>query len=291
VDWDDVRVLLALFRAKSLEAAARQLGLDASTVSRRLARLEEKVEARLFTRTRDGMRATLAAERMRLHAEAMEREAAALARAAVIEEQRARGLVRVATTDALARLLVAEGLLDVQREHPSLILELSSENRPVDLARGDADIAIRLAALKQPSLRARLLASMGVGLFAGRAYLDVRGRPRATAALAGHDVLLPTGDLARLPEARWLASRAAVRVRLRANGMGSLVAAAIAGYGIVPLPVGWGDSEPELERLFVLDAVPRRKVWLVTHESTAERPSVAVVSRQIASIFERVFPR
>jgi DNA-binding transcriptional LysR family regulator len=291
VDWDDVRVLLAVFRAKSLEGAARQVGLDASTVSRRLAHLEEKIEARLFVRTRDGMRPTAAADRLRAHAESMEREAAALVRAARARESHASGVVRVATTDALGRLLVAEGLLDLQREHPELVIELMGENRPVDLARGDADVAVRLAALRQPSLRARCLASMGVGLFAAPSYLAARGRVRGPAALEGHDVLVPSGELARLPEARWLARRPGVRVRLRSNSVASLVLAAVLGHGVVPLPVGWGDSEAGLERLFVLDAIPKRKIWLVTHESAAERPSVGVVAAQIATLLARVFAR
>jgi DNA-binding transcriptional LysR family regulator len=73
--------------------------------------------------------------------------------------------------------------------------------------------------------------------------------------------------------------------------MASLVAAAVLGHGVVALPVGWGDSEAGLERLFVLDAVPKRKIWLVTHESAAERPAVGVVAAHMATLLVRVFAR
>jgi DNA-binding transcriptional LysR family regulator len=291
VQWDDVRVLLALLRSRKLDAAARGLGLDPSTLSRRLARLEERLDARLFERTREGLRPTRAAEALRPHAEAMELEAAALLQELRAEETRVSGVVRVAATEALGRILVAEGLLAVRGEHPDLLVELFAENRPMDLARGEADIAVRLAELRQSSLRARCVAKTGVALFAAPAYLRARGTVRTPAGLRGHDVLVPSGDLSRLPESRWLASRPGVRVVFRSNSMPALLAAAVAGHGIVPLPVGWGESEPALERVLSLEAIPKRKVWLVTHPTTGDRPAVRVVFDRLVSIFERVFPR
>ena len=275
-------------RATNLHDAGARLGLDPSTVSRRLAALEDRLDQRLFARTRDGLRPTAAAERMRPFAETMEADAAACVRASAAQETRASGVVRLATTEAFARILVSEGLLDLRREHPDLVVELLGGNRPVDLARGEADIAVRLAALKQPSLRVRCVATMGIALFAAPAYVRARGAVRSAAVLRDHDLLLPTGELARLPEARWLAARRG-RVVLRSNSMPALIAAAIAGQGLVPLPIGWGDAEPALERSLTLETIPKRKVWLVTHEVAG--PAVAVVANQIASIFERMLAR
>jgi DNA-binding transcriptional LysR family regulator len=291
VEWDDVRVLLALLRAKNLHDAGARLDVDASTVSRRLSSLEKRLDARLFARTREGLRPTATAERLRAHAEGMEAQATALVQAIRAEDARASGVVRVATTEALARLLVSEGLLGLRREHPGLVIELYGGNQPVDLAGGDADIAVRLTALKQPSLRARCVARFGVGVFAAPAYLKARGMVRTATGLRGHDVLLPTGELSRLPEAQWLASRPGVRVIFRSNSMPALVAAAIDGNGLVPLPLGWGDGEPALERTLVLDAIPKRKVWLVSHETASGRPAVRVVTDQIAAIFRRIVAR
>jgi DNA-binding transcriptional LysR family regulator len=287
MDWDDARVLLGLLRTGNLRAAALRLGLDTSTVSRRLARIEEKLGTRLFSRTRDGLRPTAAAERLRKHAEAMEAELASMVQSARAQQTSVSGAVRIATTEAFGRMLVTAGLLDVQREHPGVAIDLLAENRSVDLARGEADVAVRLAALRQPSLRARCVARTPVGLFAAPAYLRARG-PVHGAVLRGHDVLLPGGDLARLAEAKWLASQPGVRAVFRSNSMSALVAAAVAGHGIVPMPVGWGDSEPGLERVRILD-VPERKVWLVTHGAVAGRPAVDVVSARIAAIFASSF--
>jgi DNA-binding transcriptional LysR family regulator len=289
MQWDDVRVLLAMFRARNLHDAGVRLGLDGSTVSRRLAALEARTGGPLFARTRDGLRPTALAERLRPFAERMEADAAALIHAMRADDAAPAGIVRVATTEAFARLLAGEGLLAVCADHPGLAIEMIAGNQPVDLARGEADLAIRLAALRQPSLRVRCLATMEIGLFAAPAYLRARGAVRTAHALRGHDVLVPSGELGRLPEARWLASRPGVRVVFRSNSMPALLAAAAAGVGIVPLPVGWGDSEPGLERVLALDGLGKRRIWLVSHETAGKRPEVAIVSRHIAAIFARLF--
>jgi len=165
MQWDDVRIVLALLRAPKLADAAAGLALDASTLSRRLAKLEEEMGTRLFTRTRDGLQPTVVAERMRARAEAMEADVAALVHAMRSDEP-VTGTVRLATTESFARLLVMNGLLDLRASHPDLVIEILGENRPVDLTRGEADLAIRLSALRQPSLRARCVGQTGVGLFA-----------------------------------------------------------------------------------------------------------------------------
>jgi DNA-binding transcriptional LysR family regulator len=287
VDWDDVRVLLAIFRARNQDDAARALGVDRSTISRRLAVLERSLGARLFVRTPAGVRPTDAALRLRPHAERMETEATGLATAAAAREERVSGLVRIATTEALGLQLVTRGLLRFCERHPLLVLEILGSNRVVDLARGEADVALRVSPVHGASLRVRCVARSAVGLFASPGYLQRRGGLRSPSALRGHDVLLPSGELARLPESRWLASRPGARVALRSNSMPVLVAAARDGRGIVPLGVGWGDDEPGLERLALLDKLPKRAIWLVTTSDGATRAAVKLVTDRIATLFGR----
>lgn len=296
--WDDVRLVLALLRTPSSERAAELLGVDRSTISRRLAAIEKALGATLFARTRDGHRPTAAALRLRPHAEAMEQAARALegavgdaagggegAGAAVA------GRVRVASTEGLAAMLVADGLLDVSRAHPALDVEVIGGNRPVDLANDEADIALRLAAVREAALRVRCLARVGIGLFASHAYVAARGAPLqqaiARGELAGHDVLLPAGELTRLPEARWLAGRKGVRVAMRSNTMPALIAAAVAGHGIIALDLSWGRANKELAELAVLDHIPRRPVWLVTRAETPERAAIKIVRERVAAIVTR----
>jgi DNA-binding transcriptional LysR family regulator len=285
--WDDVRMLLVLLRAASLGEAGAKLGVDRSTVSRRIAALEEELGAQLFARTRDGIKPTAAALRLREHAERMEVEAAALSQAAAAGHEEATGLVRVATTEALATLLVSEGILDLRRRHPDLVVEIIAGNRPVDLARGEADMALRLTPLREAALRVRCVARVGIGLFASPGYLGARGHPRSVKALRGHDVLLPSGELTRMPEARWLAKQPGVRVAFRSNSMPALVEAAVAGLGLLPLGLGWGEGMPGLERVFALDDIPKRAIWLVTPAEGVTSGAARAVADGIAALFAR----
>ena len=285
--WDDVRLFLALARSKSLGAAATGLAVDRTTVGRRLDAFEKSVGSKLFVRGRDGLRPTASAERLRPYAERMETDAAALTHAAAATESRVSGVVRIATTEALAVFMVQEGLLALREEHPDLVIDLLGGNRPLDLGRGEADIALRLVKPTEATLRVRGIARFPIALFASHAYARTRGLPKTPAALAGHDVVVPSGELERLPEAQWLSSRRGVRVVFRSSSMPALVAAASRGAGLVALTDPWGTREPDLERAFVIEALPRRPIWLVTHPEADTRPAVRVVADRIAAHLRR----
>ncbi|HEY5944006.1 MAG TPA: LysR family transcriptional regulator [Kofleriaceae bacterium] len=287
MSWDDVRVLLVVLEVRNLHEAARRLGVDRSTVSRKLAGLEQQLGTRLFTRTRDGLRATAAAERMRPFAETMATDAAAVEQAARSVERSATGIVRVATTEAIAVLLVEKDLLSLRDHHPNLQIRISSTNQAVDLLRGEADLAVRISPLRHASLQVRRIARLQIGLFAAPAYLALRGRP-TQARLSGHDVIMPGGDLARLPEARWLAARPGIRVAFSSNSVPALVAAAARGVGIVPLTAVLGDLDARLERLQLIEDLPRRGIWIATPATSAMRPAVRVVADRIAMTFARL---
>ncbi|MCE9578540.1 MAG: LysR family transcriptional regulator [Deltaproteobacteria bacterium] len=285
MDWNDVRVFRAVALARSLAQGARQLDLDRSTASRRISALEDELGARLFLRTRAGLRPSPAGERLLIHAERMATEARALEAAAHDEGARVSGLVRIASTEALATMLVRDGLLRLRAHHPDLELELLGGNRAVDLARGEADLALRLSAATAPSLRARRLARLPFALFASPAYLERRGRPADE--LAGHDAIGFAGDLAALPEARWLAARPGLRIVLRSSSIPALIAAIVDGHGLGVLPRATGDLEPGLVRLRDLPAIAPRTLWLVMHPDAAARAAVKVVADHVAAIVKQ----
>jgi DNA-binding transcriptional LysR family regulator len=286
MDWDDVRVFHAVARARSLAAGARQAGQDRSTASRRIAALERTLGARLFLRTRDGLRLSPTGDRLLLHAERMAAEARSLEGAAAAAGAEVGGLVRIATTESLAAMLVREGLLALRERHPSLEIELLGGNRPVDLVRGEADMAVRVAAVKEPSLKVRRLARLSFALFAGKAYLERRARPRSESELAGHDVIIYGGELAALPEAKWLASRPGVRVALRTSSVTALLAAVIDGAGLGVVTGPWGERELGMVRLFDIDAIPPRPLWLAMHPDAASRAAVRVVAEHVTAIVQ-----
>jgi DNA-binding transcriptional LysR family regulator len=286
-DWDDVRVFAAVAEAASLGRGAREAGIDRSTASRRITELERRLGARIFLRTRDGLRLSAIGERLYRHAERMAAEATALARSAVDGGGTAKGLVRIATTESLAGMLVRQGLLELRERHPDLEIELLGANRVVDLARGEADLALRVTKVDQPSLRVRRVVTLPFAVFAGESYVRRRGRPSSERELAGHDVLLHAGELRTLPEAKWLESRPGVRVVLRTNSMIALLAATADGAGISVISGSMAESELGLVRLFDLPALPPRSLYLAVHPDAAARVAVRVVADHIAEVVSR----
>jgi DNA-binding transcriptional LysR family regulator len=252
-----------------------------------VAALEEALGTTLFLRTREGLKPSAAAERLRAHAERVEAEVRGLAQAAASRGDRVAGVVRLATTEALGTFLVQEGLLELRRTHPDLVIELLGGNRPVDIARGEAEIALRVLPLEEDRLKVRALAKMRFGLYGSSRYLAERGRPARAEDLAGHDLLVPGSELAHLPEAKWLAARTGARIAFRTSSMATLVAACVAGQGLTVLPRPWAAREPALEEVHALDAIPTRTLWLVVHPDVSKRPEVRLVVEQMASLAER----
>lgn len=285
LQWDDARVLLSLLRTSSLAAGARALGIDKSTLSRRVERLERALGARLFVRTREGLRPSALGERLRPHAERIEAEMLSLASAAIAGTAEISGRVRIATTEGLAAQMVRAGLLELRSIHPALELEVLGGNRPVDLARGEADLAIRVTPTTDPGLLVRTLGRYRIALFAAPSYLRARGIPRSLAQLAGHDVLVPSGELAGLPEARLLTRRPGVEIVFRSSSMPALVEAAVRGHGLVALTRAWGESTAGLEHVLDLESIAARPTWLVMHPDVARRAAVRVVADRIAEAF------
>ena len=141
--WDDVRVFLSVHRLGSHKRAARPLGVNATTVGRRISALEQALGVRLFARTPEGLQSTPAGLGLVSHAERMELEALELQRQLAGADRRLEGLLRVSASDGLLHHVLLPALAEFRRAHPALSLELRSEPRVVDLSRREADVALR----------------------------------------------------------------------------------------------------------------------------------------------------
>src|SRR5258706_7039944 len=168
-DWDALRIFLALSRARTLAAAARTLGVDETTVARRLARLEKEMGASLVERAAGGLSLTAAGEAVRAAAEGMESAALAAARRALGAHKQLSGRVRVTAPEILGRYFVLPALQAVHQRHPGIAIELISTIVRLDVTRREADVAIRTVRPTEPGLVARKLARMSVAPYIRRA--------------------------------------------------------------------------------------------------------------------------
>jgi len=249
-NWNDLRFLIAVAREGSTLQAARKLGVDQTTVARRIGALERSLGVILFERRAEGYTLTRRGRDALLLAERVERNAIALSEAAGSWQRDVTGLLRVTTTEAIAMSVVAPLVAEQHGAWPELNVELLAEDRRLDLRAGEADIAIRLGDPDlEPDIVGRRIGDSYWALFCARSYAEQRGLPAEPADLAGCQFIAGSGTMTQHPAHRWLSKLAPeAPVALRCNSIQNLLAAVRAGNGIAPLPLLLADEDPTLVR-------------------------------------------
>ena len=281
-DWSGLPVLLAVARTGRIAQAARALGVDDTTVSRRLKALEGALGCELFGRAVDGtLTPTPVGADIVARAELMETHAAEIGELLGRRAGRLRGTVRLTAVPLIANRVLVPALPPLLAAHPELTVELLPEARDLDLARREADLAIRMARPSAGGLRvkARRLGTLAYGVFCARGA--------ETAALPWIDY---DDAMAHLPQARWLArlraSRAMPVSGLRVRDAETALEAAAQGIGQALLPLCVAVADPRLSAVALgdLPAPPTRELWLLTHADAARLRSVQTVREWVGEV-------
>ncbi|MDR8730003.1 LysR family transcriptional regulator [Burkholderia pseudomultivorans] len=287
MNWDDARVFLAIHRERTLRRAAQTLGVDQATVGRRLATLEHQLGATPFLRSSKGYLPTPVGELALRAAEAMEQHAHELVRLTQGVDRRLAGDVKVTTTDALAIEFVMPSIARLHAKHPDVCVSLNTSTQVLNLAKREADIAVRTVRPANPDLVARRLACWDMGLFASPDYLLRHGEPTRGTAFAGHDLVVyqPYIDASRQPA---IAGEPIGNARIAARINSSLMmrAALRAGLGIGEIPVYMGERDG-LARVWPgqLRETPY-EVWLVTHRDLRHTARIRATIDEIVFAFD-----
>jgi DNA-binding transcriptional LysR family regulator len=289
--WDDLKVLLALWRQGSLKRAAESIGVNISTVSRRLDALEELLGTHLFDRTPDGVRPTAAAEQLVPHAEGMERAAQGFMHGLEGFEVDVEGIVRITAPPGLVDSFLAPALPELCDAHPRLRIQILASVGYADLTRREADLALRIMRPESGDLVATRLAAHPWCVVASPEHAAALGRLRDADATRW---VTWGEELAHLPDARWLAAHASrEQVVLETSSMRAQLEAVRAGLGCMVVPRPYAEL-PGLARVRcagalekALTAMPEGTLWLVGHRALREVPRVAVVWTWLKRLFER----
>jgi DNA-binding transcriptional LysR family regulator len=274
LNWDDLRIVLAVARQGSLSAAARSLGITHSTVYRRLGAIEHKMGARLFERFRDGYAPTPAGENAASVAERFAEEVLQLERRFAGEDLRPSGIVRITTTDTIATLL-ARHLSALRAAHPEIKLEVAVSNAIANLTRRDADIAIRPTPRPTDTLMGRRIAEIAHAIYGSRECLSRSSAKR----LSAHEWIGLDESLAGTAIGRWLAENISeAQVACWVDALPALRDAAVAGMGLALLPCYVGDITPGLTRAFQKQLPELRSgLWLLTHHDLRRAARIRAV--------------
>jgi DNA-binding transcriptional LysR family regulator len=272
LDWGDLQYFLTITRHRTLSGAAAALGVQQSTMGRRLKALEARVGAKLLQRTPQGFVPTAAGDSILAHVERIDREALSVERAIAGKDGLLEGVVRLTAVEELTVEVLTPILAAFHARHPGIMLELLTDPRHLDLAKGEADIALRANRFTQNDLAARKVADFAFAAYASPAYLAAQGAPDFDAGAPGHRLLLPQDDVLASPQGAWFVGlTGGAQLALRSNSFSMLLAAAEAGMGIVCLPRFLGDAAP-LQRLSAPSEAPLRELWLGVHMDIRDTP-------------------
>ncbi len=259
LEWDDLRLVLAVGRAGTLTGAAKALGVSHPTVFRRLGEMERRIGVTLFERSRHGYAPTPAGEEAIAAAGRVETEVHALERQVIGRDLRPSGTVSVTTTDALYGFCLAPLLARFCSAFPGIELNVVISNSVLDLTEREADIAIRPATAPPGHLVGRRLGVIRQSIYVRRDLLDGPWRKSTLGWI------WPERHMGYAALESWMKAEShAQNCRMRVNATPGMLAAAQQGVGLAVLPDYAAADDPDLE---CVEAVPALDVdlWLLTH--------------------------
>ncbi|MEM6957338.1 MAG: LysR family transcriptional regulator [Myxococcota bacterium] len=272
--WDDLRFVLAVHEEGTLTAAATALGVDQTTVTRRLRTFEERAGRKLFHRLRGGAELTQAGEAYARTASAIRDQLFALERE-VSAEQYELGPVRLTISNTLAALWLDE-LVNFAKAHQGLELQLIVDDSIRSLSRSEADVALRWVDSPPEHLVGRKVGRIANALYGARELLD---RPLSELPWIGWE---PDLEESALERARSQYSPTQP-FALYANSLLTLLEAARRGHTAITLSCAVGDADPNLVRL-TRPVLSDKPLWLLTHPDLRQSPSVRLLMDFVASL-------
>lgn len=282
-DWNQVRAFLATAEEGSFSAAARALRTTQPTVGRQVAALEETLGVLLLERGGRGQALTEAGRELLEHVRAMGDAATLISMVADSQSQDISGEVTVTATDLLSAVTLPGLLAPLRETAPGVRVRIVASSDMRNLARREADIAIRHVRPDQPDLIARHIGEFGANLYATTAYLDRAGRPRTVGDIAKHD-FVGNADPERL-----MAPLHAMGIPVRVENFvlsseSGVVAWELlkAGFGLSMQPEILGEAEPGVEKVFPGLPSLRFPMWLVTHRELQTSKRIRVVFDRLA---------
>jgi DNA-binding transcriptional LysR family regulator len=276
IDWDDLRFVLAVARAGSALRAAKALNVNQTTVTRRIAHIEAAIGADLFETRQNGQVLTALGRIVASGAERVEAEVLAVRSAIDAQQRMLSGSVRFTSSEAYANAIVAPFLRSFRQQYPGVTVEVITDDRRLDVSRGEADVALRASSRPEGGgVVAQRLPDAGWSVYCSRSYAEEHGMPSEADRFAGHHIVLVEGSMARLPAYAWLVRMAQnPTVSARSNSLTGVLSAVKGGLGIGMLPCFVGDAEVDLRRCLPPIRELDAEVWLIVREDVRQAAHV-----------------
>jgi len=278
MNWDDLQYFLALARSRTLSAAARALGVDATTVGRRIDRLGEYLNTTLFETTPSGHELTASGAKLLVHAEDVERSILAVGSTVRGERASLAGTVRISLSEGLAAWMLAPSLAAFRGLHPNIGLEIVSTNGYLDLSRREADLAIMLGRPARGPLLTRKLSDYKLSLYASPDYLARHGTPAHVTDLGTHQLIGYIPDYIYADELRYLSDiEEGLEPDFSSTSINVQHMLAASGAGIAVLPDFMALQDRRLTPVLADTVSITRSFWMVVHRDRRRVARIAAV--------------
>ena len=291
LNWDDMRVFLAVARHRSLSAAARHLKVTQPTVGRRLSQLEETLSARLFDRLPDGFVQTAAGAELLPIAEDMERAAEALERRQATLADQVSGTVRLSLFETPAQFLT-DHLTDLRKRLPEIEIEISMAHINANLSKREADLVVRECLPDSRELIARKLGVLSYAVYGTQNYVGVNPQAHGQERYTDCSWVSFDDDHTYFAGQSWMhEQRGGQKASIRVNNGLVLHEAVRKGVGLGVLPCFVGDADTALVRVTPLLRGVESDMHIIVHPDLRQLPNVRAVMDKVIRLFKREAPR
>lgn len=284
-DWNDLKYFLAVADEGSTLKAAKLLRANQTTVARRISALERALGQSLFERRRSGFTLSDAGERLLTQARNVAAAADALQLAADASNRSLSGIVRVTCNELTAEITLPPVLAKLRESYPDIRVEVDQSQGMRDLAKGEADIALRFTnKLKGDALIARRLFEDKWTIYCSREYAERHGIPKRPKDLVAHRIIGGGGSFAGPIIEKWFSTMApGVEFDTRFDTLTSMLSALKAGVGVAAMPSAVAQGDPDLIQCWEPEDVGYT-FWIVAHERSRDVPHVRAVMKSIGDL-------
>jgi DNA-binding transcriptional LysR family regulator len=287
MEWDDLRLFLAVIRTDTLSQAAKRLKLDHSTVCRRIAQLELCLGGALFQRHRSGLKPTELALSILDNANAVEAAVLSMRESLTGINHEPTGNVRIAMMEGIGSLYLARRLGPFMRKYPAIRLELSTSSQLMNINRREAEVFLSFFEPTGRNLHSEQVGQITLTLYGAEPYFERHGEPKNVAELEQHWFTAYIEDLIQVDAVRWLDDVIShPQVAFYSSSMVAQMTAASAGAGLVLLPRFAVEKETTLRPVLEREVVVRRDLWLCVHHDLEFSNRVKVTVQYIKELLQ-----
>ncbi len=288
MNWDSLKVFLAIARLGSLSGAANDLEVNHSTIFRRLNAFEAEIGGQLFERINNRYELTTLGHELLELAQNIENSFDSINRHIVGKDIQPKGVVKITAPNNIAYRYLPRYITDFNLQYPDIQIELLVSNQEFNMSNRQADIAVRSTPSPAEHLIGRQVCTLNWSVFASKAYEDKFGLPNNIDELAKHVLIGATGGMRQLPAFIWQDKHFADQVITRCDDLTAMSYFVESGQGLAFLPDD--QARPELIKLFAIQDSQPSNIWLLTHPDLRNVERIKLVMQYLTKAFSHEWP-